>query len=155
MNLPNLFETYLRTQNCSLITAKNYLADFRHFLAWFAKKTGIRYQVAGKSIFLLFNRETIEEYKNDQLKDNTPKATINRRLSTLRRVEQFAKASGWLNSATVIAVKNATVPLSSAQASQALLEEFKKHLGEEKVSPVSIKNYLSDVRHFLSWLEAG
>jgi len=31
--------------------------------------------------------------------------------------------------------------------------EFKKYLFAEKISPVSLKNYLSDFRHFAGWME--
>ena len=33
------------------------------------------------------------------------------------------------------------------------LAHFQKHLESEEVSKNTIKNYISDVRHFLNWLE--
>jgi len=34
-----------------------------------------------------------------------------------------------------------------------LVEAFKKELIQEKVSDNTIKNYLSDIKHFFSWVE--
>jgi len=37
--------------------------------------------------------------------------------------------------------------------SKEILDEFKNYLKQEKASQITIKNYLSDLRHFLNWLE--
>jgi site-specific recombinase XerD len=145
MTLPEIFKNYLKIQKVSPITVKNYLADINHFLSWLAKKTGIKHQVVGKAIFGLFTKETLEEYKTDQLSENTPLSTTNRRLSTLRKFGRFGKAQGWL--IEIPKVENITSTL--------VLSKFQKHLEKEKVSPLTIKNYLSDLRHFLGWLEAS
>jgi site-specific recombinase XerD len=156
MTLPDFFKLYLTTQKTSPVTVKNYLTDINHFLGWLAAKTGIHHQIAGKAIFGLFTRETLNEYKTDQIA-NTPLSTINRRLSALRRFGQFAKFQNWIGENPANKVANANVQFTSEESkptSEVLLKNFQKHLVEEKVSPVTIKNYLSDLRHFLGWLEA-
>ena len=157
MTLPELFKLYLKTQKISLVTAKNYLADINHFLEWLAQKTGIHYQIAGKAIFGLFTKETLNEYKTDQLAEGTPLSTINRRLSALRKFGQFGRQQGWISENPAEKVANATSVDSGQQTvnSEKILGNFQKHLAREKVSPITIKNYLSDLRHFLSWLEAS
>ncbi len=155
MNLPELFRYYLKTQKASSATIKNYVADINNFLDWFAVKTGIRYQVVGKALFKLFNQETIEEYKTDLQTKKTPLSTINRRLSALRKFGQFGLSQGWLIKNDAFQVDNLHLsPVNSQSSSQKVLAGFKKHLGQEKVSQITIKNYLSDLRHFLNWLEA-
>ncbi len=153
MNLPELFRHYLKSQKVSPVTIKNYVADIRNFLNWLAAKTGVKYQVAGKSIFNLFTQETIEEYKDDLTIKRTPLSSINRRLSALRKFGQFGINQGWLVKNEVSQVRNLQVPTDRQLPNEKVLTEFRKHLEAEKVSQITIKNYLSDLRHFLSWLE--
>lgn len=155
MNLPELFRHYLKTQKISSVTIKNYVADIRNFLDWLAVKTGVRYQVAGKSTFGLLTQETIEEYKTDLVNKHTPLSSINRRLSALRKFAQFGINHGWLVKNEASQVRNLQATLADQQSpNKKVLAEFRKHLEREKVSQITIKNYLSDLKHFLSWLEA-
>lgn len=153
MNLPENFRTYLKTQGLSAVTIKNYVADINYFLDWLYQKTHIHHRVAGISIFGLFTTETLEEYKTLADEQNTPLSTINRRLSALRKFGQFAKTQGWTNQNPVLKIKN-VVSEPNQSVKQNLLTKFQKSLEEDKVSPLTIKNYLSDLRHFLTWLEA-
>jgi len=154
MNLPELFRHYLKTQKISSVTIKNYVADIRNFLDWLAAKTGVRYQVAGKSTFGLLTQETIEEYKTDLANKHTPLSSINRRLSALRKFGQFGLSHGWLVKNEASQVRNLRAsPIDRQLPNERILTEFRKHLEAEKVSQITIKNYLSDLRHFLSWLE--
>ena len=157
MLLPELFKNYLRIQKISNVTVKNYLVDINNFLSWLKQKTGIKYQVADKAIFGLFTQETIEEYKKDQTKQKTPSSTLNRRLSALRKFGQFGQNQGWLtdNPANQINNVNSNQPIterSQNQESLEILKEFEADLKQEKTSPVTIRNYVSDLKHFLDWL---
>ena len=153
MLLPELFKNYLQVEKASSITVKNYLADINHFLEWISQKTAIKYQIVGKGIFGLFTEETLNEYKTEQLIKKTPTSTLNRRLSALRKFGQFGLRQGWLKKNP--AITNAGLNLLSKDQDQnnKVLSEFQKQLEKEKISPLTIKNYLSDLRHFLNWLE--
>ncbi|HUS60522.1 MAG TPA: site-specific integrase [Nevskiaceae bacterium] len=153
MNLPENYRTYLKTQGLSSVTIKNYVADINHFLDWLYQKTHVHHRVAGIDIFGLFTTETFKEYKADVAEQNTPLTTINRRLSALRKFGQFGLQIGSLNQNPVLKIKN-VVSESNQSPKQNWLVKFRKSLEEEKVSPLTIKNYLSDLRHFLTWLEA-
>jgi len=157
MLLPELFKLYLQVQKSSPITVKNYVVDVNHFLEWLAQKTGIKYQIVGKAIFGLFTEETLNEYKADQLTQKTPLSTLNRRLSALRKFGQFGLQEGWLTENPANKIANADSDSLSENKDQnvKVLLEFQKQLEKEKVSPITIKNYLSDLRHFLTWLEAS
>jgi len=157
MYLPELFKNYLLVQKNSSVTAKNYIADLNHFLNWLDRKTGIKYQIVGKGIFSLFTKETLEEYKADLLADEAPLATLNRRLSTLRKFGQFGLSQGWLKNNPALKMTNATFQETKIESEVGgkLLEGFQKQLEKEKASPITIKNYVSDLRHFLNWLEAN
>lgn len=154
MNLPESYRAYLKTQGLSSATNKNYVADINHFLDWLYQKTHVHHRVAGINILGLFTIETLEEYKANLTDQNTPLSTVNRRLSALRKFGQFAKTQGWINQNPVLKIKNVVVPESEQSVKQNLLARFQKSLEEEKVSKLTIKNYLSDLRHFLIWLEA-
>jgi len=174
MNLLNRFKIYLKTQKISVVTSKNYLADINQFLNWLYQKTKIHWQVAGLRVFTLFTSETLKEYKKSLIDNQAPPATINRRLSSLRKFGQFGIKIGCLAENPAYKVANIQRDdwgsgtglfrrLAGAQASvgnklklkekRDLVLKFKKSLEQEKASPLTVKNYLSDLRHFLSWLE--
>lgn len=153
MNLPENFRTYLKTQGLSSATIKNYVADINYFLDWLYQKTHVHHRIAGKNIFGLFTIETLKKYKTDLTDKNAPPSTINRRLSALRKFGQFGLQIEGLNQNPALKIKN-VVSESNQSPKQNLLARFQKSLEEEKVSPLTIKNYLSDLRHFLTWLEA-
>ena len=160
MLLPEIFKNYLIIRKTSPVTAKNYLGDVNHFLNWLAKETGVKYQIVGKAIFGLFTEETLNQYKNNLLICKTPLSTLNRRLSALRKFGDFGKEQEWLkeNPAEKIAnaIKSDFVFTSvNKQPNEAILEKFSLHLEKEKVSPITLKNYLSDLKHFLGWLEGS
>lgn len=150
MNLPETFKTYLKTQTVSKATIKNYVMDVNHFLDWLYQKTGIQPQVADQSIFNLFTPEILKEYQADLLTSKTPPSTINRRFSALRKFGQFGLYLGGLTQNPALKVKNITPSTHLG----GILGGFQKSLETEKISPLTIKNYLSDLRHFLAWLEA-
>jgi len=160
MLLPEIFKNYLIIRKTSPVTAKNYLGDVNHFLNWLAKETGVKYQIVGKAIFGLFTEETLNEYKNNLLSCKTPLSTLNRRLSALRKFGEFGKEQEWLKENPAEKIANATKSDSvftspNKQPNEAILEKFSLHLEKEKISPVTLKNYLSDLRHFLGWLEGS
>jgi site-specific recombinase XerD len=160
MLLPEIFKNYLIIRKTSPVTAKNYLVDVNHFLNWLAKETGVKYQIVGKAIFGLFTEETLNEYKTNLLLCQTPLSTLNRRLSALRKFGEFGKEQEWLKENPAEKITNATktsfTTLSTnKQPNEEILEKFSTHLEKEKASPITIKNYLSDLRHFLGWLEGA
>ena len=166
MDLPKFFKLYLISQGCSPLTVKNYLSDIKNFFDWLAQKTGVHYQIAGKAVFGIFTKETILEYQQDLLSAKTPPSTINRHLSALRKLGQFARNQGWLSENPAVKISNVTKDqtgvglhkgnqIDSSKAANQLLNEFRRYLEKEKTSPLTIKNYLSDLRHFLGWLEGN
>jgi len=173
MDLPKFFRIYLISQGCSPLTVKNYLSDVKNFFDWLATKTGIHYQVAGKAIFGIFTKETLLEYQQDLLSAKTPPSTINRHLSALRKLGEFARNQGWLSENPAVKVGNVTTKqyflkhhLAGGKAKEyhsasdhpmwtEILGDFRKYLEKEKTNPLTIKNYLSDLRHFLAWLEGN
>lgn len=152
MNLPENFSTYLEQQEISPATVKNYLADINQFLAWLFQKIKIDYRSDGKDVFRFFTVKILEEYKK-LLMANNPPNTVNRRFSALRKFGQFAQKQGWLTENPALKIKNVYSATQKVPTSE-ILARYQKYLKKQKVSSLTIKNYLSDLRHFLTWLEA-
>lgn len=150
MNLPELFKNYLKTQKVSSVTIKNYVGDINNFFSWLEKKTQIKYQVAGTAVLGLFTKETIEEYKKDQ---TAPLSTVNRRLSALRKFGSFIQSQGWINNNPALEISNSETLVTKKETPKDILNDFRQDLEEENISAVTIKNYMSDLRHFLGWLK--
>ena len=160
--LPKTFKLYLKSQGASPVTIKNYLSDFNHFWGWLI--------LTLKSSLIPFDRENpttiasqitpqiIVQYKSFLDGNKTPAKTINRRLSTLRKFGQFCLSQGWLATNPAKKVTNVTLVeprTKEEQRKEKILAEFRKELEREKISPITAKNYLSDLRHFLGWIEAA
>lgn len=81
--------------------------------------------------------------------------TVNRRLSSLRRLSHFLTENGILDSDYMIGIRNVGIgiPEKVQKISLDIVEEFRKSLLEkDKASENTAKNYASDVRSFLAWM---
>ncbi len=152
--LPTLFKNYLILNRASASTIKNYIADFNNFAAWLGQNKHLSLNPITSSLFLYFTRQVIEEYKTSQIEAKIPNSTVNRRLTTLRRLGQLAIAQGWIHSNPALSVSNVSEkgPINRPQIG--IVDKYKHYLQVSKASPSTIKNYLSDLRHFLAWVES-
>lgn len=170
-NLPNTFAQYLTVEGNSPITIKNYLSDLNHFLAWMEitlKSKNLPYS-EGESFFIsrYFNTELVQNYRAYLLSNEIPTATVNRRLSTLRTFGKFCLSQGWVkeNPTNTLSNQNPLRPVpygtgtTRGTQSEAVIKQFKTYLEKEKTSAGhltssnTIKNYISDIREYLVWLE--
>lgn len=156
LNKSNIFAAFnreLAVRGVSPNTLKNYRSDIKLFSRWF----GVKLQVDGVKTesldeILPFLSESAAIAFKSFLVNRYDKKTVNRRLSSLRTLSAFLVESLVLDSDFMANIPN----LGSTKdlfEKNPILGHFKKHLEEEKVSANTIKNYLSDVKHFLSWLE--
>lgn len=158
-DLSNSFKTYLKVKGASQNTVKNYLADLNHFLAWLELTLRGQNIALDRSLPELFSRyfepNYLAKYKNYLVQNQLPVATVNRRLSTLRTFGGFCLSQAWIRENPAKKVRNVSLGLKTEDRSQKteVLEEFKRHLENEKASPMTIKNYLADIKNFLTWVE--
>lgn len=169
-DLSNSFKAYLKVKGASQNTIKNYLADLNHFLAWLELTLRGQNIALDRSLPELFVRyfepNYLAKYKNYLVQNQLPVATVNRRLSTLRTFGGFCLSQAWISENPAKKVTNISlgrktekghrqggVPLRRERQKTEILGEFKRSLEEEKASPMTIKNYLSDIRNFLTWVE--
>ncbi|MFZ5366525.1 MAG: site-specific integrase [Patescibacteria group bacterium] len=158
-SLPNSFKTYLKLQGFSSITVRNYLSDLNHFLGWLELTLRSRNLPVNDDepqlMRLYLKEEFILGYKSFLLANSLPLSTVNRRLSTLRTFGKFCLSQAWISENPTKQLSNVAIKQSSNKITgeEKILEEFRKHLEAEKTSSNTIKNYLSDIRAFLTWAE--
>lgn len=150
------FIKYLDALGLSPKTHKNYRSDLGHFVSWLI----LRIQSLGSYVETLteavpfMNKDIVSEYKSYLMENNIPVKTINRRLSTLRHLTKYLAISNLITTDLMGGVENISDGNKVLKnTSDPLIDEFRVHLEGEKVSKNTVKNYVSDVRQFLVWLE--
>lgn len=152
--ITRLFLQYLKSCSVSEKTYRNYKSDLALFAAWLIFKTksiGADCQNLQEALPFI-TKSTANEYKEFLLANNTPAPTLNRRLSTLRTFSKFLLENQLLTFDFAQGVKNIS-KASNLTPFQKDINEFTSFLESEKVSPLTIKNYLSDISQFLRWIE--
>lgn len=148
------FITYLDNQGLGSLSIKNYQSDLTHFTNWIILKVRLNGIAAERltECFPFLTKKTGYEYRNSLLTNRIPRLTINRRLSTLRHLARFLTQSQIIDFDFMEKLPN--IELAPKKSiSYPFLDEFERELKQNKASSNTIKSYLSDVRHFLTWLE--
>jgi len=150
--IKNSFLQYLINLELSKASLKFYKSDIKHFASWLIFKC----KALGASpenltdVIPFISKNTAEEYKNYLTHNKIPVKTINRRFSVLRHFGRFLKSTNILD-------YNFTKDLKNIQTSKPISpfegysNQFASSLKSDKASPLTIKNYLSDVNQFLYW----
>jgi site-specific recombinase XerD len=150
------FLNYLSSLGISPKSFKNYKSDISHFTGWLifkAKTWGVLAETLTDTIPFL-NQDLASQYKNYLLENKIAVKTVNRRLSTLRHLANFFIVSQILDFNFMEGIANlSSNPSFQKGKYQYLIQGFNDHLASQKASPNTIKNYLSDIKHFVSWLE--
>ncbi len=168
MSLPNqselltLFSSFLIESGLSAVSIKNYLSDLRNFFRFLDLEKANDYSKVFQNI-----SKYINSYSLQQKTLLTPSATINRRLASIRRFSTFLKAKYSLEEITTQnqidhnksqSSSAITSPITSTNnqttsfSSKKILDQFKQHLISEKKTHSTVKNYLSDLYHYFSWI---
>lgn len=154
------FVKYLDSLGLSPKTHKNYRSDLAHFIGWAilrVRSFGSYVDSLTEAIPFL-TQDFAKEYKNYMTENKAPVKTVNRRLSTLRHLSKFLLASQVVDFDFMQGIENAGSFASSTHKKQSIdpvMNDFKAFLEAEKVSANTIKNYLSDIKQFMSWVEAN
>lgn len=149
------FFKYLSNQGISKKTHKNYRSDVSHFSGWllFKLRTWGSHAEKFSEAIPFINQQTADKYKNYLVGNDISRNTINRRLSTLRHLAKFLTATQILNFDFMDRVSN--MQEKRDPEIHPLIVKFEKHLKQEDASKNTIKNYLSDIRQFITWLETN
>lgn len=141
------FLQFLKRQQLSAITIKNYIVDIRVFFNWLnnSVNTGkIALQEAEKPLQRITG-EIIDLFKQS-ISMQTPTATINRRLSALRMFFQFALIEHKIMENPMLHIRNIsrTEDLNGVSTLDAALKHY---AGRMNASPADIE----DIKTFFSW----
>lgn len=151
------FIDVLYSEKISKISAANYLSDINQFFSWFARQVNLSgiYVETFSDLLPFFKKDSGKVYKLYLTQLKIPASSLNRALSSLRRLSKFLLSRGLLTFDFMEATGNIKKYQKQASnlTSAPLISEFERHLSLEKSSKNTVKNYVSDVRHFLTWLE--
>lgn len=149
------FYNYLTQLRVSPKTHKNYRSDLNHFSGWVILKIrSLGSYIADMTEAIPFlSRGVAEEYRNYLTQNRIPQKTVNRRLSTLRHFSRFLVVSQFMDADFMEGIENQKSAPTKDNSVNPVMGEFRAHLEANKISKNTIKNYLSDIRHFLQWLE--
>jgi site-specific recombinase XerD len=152
------FLVHLTSLGLSGKSHKNYKSDLNHFSAWVILKIRAYGSLAESltDAVPFLGSNLAGEYKNYLTKNLTPVRTVNRRLSTLRHLSRYLVLSRIIDSDFMDKIANVSDgKVGKPKTHHAVVNEFRTYLEEEKVSPNTLKNYLSDIRQFLEWIETN
>jgi site-specific recombinase XerD len=152
--IENTFSTFLGTIGVSEKTQVNYISDIRNFFDWMA---GF-FQVIGTDNDLTLTltkvtSQTIESYKSSETLNQTPTASVNRRLSSLRAFFKWTQETTLTPTNPMLDVKN--IPGLTTELTitpEMILGKFETDLKNEGAADVTVKNYITDVSEFISWM---
>lgn len=150
----NNFFKYLDSLGLSPKSHKNYRSDLTHFIGWVILKIrsfGSYVETLTEAVPFL-NSHMAVEYKNYMIENSIPSKTINRRLSTLRHLSRFLASSQIIDLDFMNEIENVSLRKTTV-ATHPAVKNFQSYLEAKNVSKNTVKNYVSDVRQFLTWLE--
>jgi site-specific recombinase XerD len=152
------FKLYLNQAGVSPATSRNYLSDLNHFLSWLSletRKTHHPLPLSPAALPTALSSKMIKKYYFYLVENQVPTATVRRRFSSLRKWGQQITASDWIAANPFLTANYPQVPHPLRDISTSdIFRKFKTSLEKEGTNPSTIRNYLSDVRHFVTWLEA-
>ncbi|MCL5433045.1 MAG: site-specific integrase, partial [Patescibacteria group bacterium] len=139
------FKQFLLDQkgNSSKTTVKNYIADVRKFIEWYKGKYNREFEPQN------INFLTIEEFKKDK-SGSASASSVDRYLSTLRKFFFYLKLEGIVSYTPFEIEKNNKL---KNDIDPWHIKDFKNYLYIYNASHLTIKNYIIDVRQFLTWAE--
>ncbi len=158
MDLLTGFKHYLATQksHASPATVKNYLADISRFIRWYEARFNAPFSTNSipADIIQLYKRESILSSDLSQQPAGSSyisERSFARHLASLRKFFQYLKDTYHIPH-DPFAIPTQPKPLSIDDRWQ--LTIYKDYLFTHKASHHTIKNYINDLRQFVTWLES-
>lgn len=151
------FTEYLSNLGISPKSHKNYRSDISHFTEWVILKLrsfGSYVESLSDAVPFL-SPDLAKEYKNYMIENKVPGKTINRRLSTLRHLSKFLFSSHSTDFDFTDGLENISFSKNKKQSLTPIITDFQSYLEGQKVSKNTVKNYVSDIRQFLVWMESN
>jgi site-specific recombinase XerD len=146
------YRRYLTSKKLSTSTVDNYLVDASAFLRWFSSyltRQSFKINPREPATYIAYvNKKGVSDFARQLALKNAAGATIKRKIAGLRKFLDFAVAQGYLIKNPV---ENIETPKSIS--SKEILPEFRKWIEKKGATDVTVKNYICDIRHFISWFK--
>lgn len=151
------FLNNLQNEGKSKVSIKNYKSDIGHFLAWsiLKLKSYGTYVESVLEIIPFINYKFFSDYKDYMVENGIKTKTVNRRLSTLRNFSKFLYSTNMIDQDFAAGIQNVGIGVVTNVQKKAadIVEGFRESLLKGgKASENTVKNYASDVRSFLAWM---
>jgi len=149
------FLNYLVEINVSVTSLKHYKSDVRQFVSWLISEIS-QFGVSAENLSEVspfITKQSADDYRAHLVNNSGSRKTINRKLSTLRHLGKFMYALEVVDYNFSKHVVN--VSIVSKPKPTRLIRDFEAHLLEEKISPNTIKSYLSDINQFMEWTKSS
>jgi site-specific recombinase XerD len=144
-NFEAKFKNFLNSENISRVTIRNYLSDMRFFSGWATNYT------THTSLDEILSSSTFLEYKEYLAHCNFPHKTINRRLSTLRKMCAFFRKEGILNSFPESKLTNITNTSTVQNADQInVIKQFQAHI-LTTMEENEANKYINDINELINY----
>lgn len=158
-NLEATFKKYLTAENISPQTIKQYLSDYRHFMNWvgfFISKSTPDKAISLNELDVLpyIEASTYDKYRQYLIASDTPSKTINRRLSTLRKLSGFCNTQGWIKGHPGESLTNlaATTHVEQKDSMEKLMADYAQTL---QGTALHKKTELKTIEEFLSFINSN
>ena len=159
--LLDTFRAFLSESGLSKVSIKNYVSDVRKFLEFASQHLTINDNICRTANdYTLPTPESISRFVSALQDSQIPHSTINRYLASLRRYSVFLKLKFNIDLDVIstgagrsgeIAFKKGSLHAGRDDRESAITSLFLKSLQNEDLSHSTVKNYKSDLNHFLSW----
>ena len=140
------YQNFLKSTGYSKSTVKNYLSDLRHLVAW------LNSTYAGDFHFSQLTENNLQHYRNYTKQEyrNRP-SIISRRLSSLTTFLAWAKKEGIVPIEKIRSLS----PILREPDDTGIIPHFRDYLKKGNYTNSTIKNYVVDLRHLISWVNTN
>ena len=152
----SLFLRFLHASGASKRTQENYKTDIRHFFVWLVSFLHDRGEILPRPeirILETVTPETVDVFKTSLSIKQTPDATINRRLSSIRLFLKFCQDNQWIRDNPTESLRNIPKRRMRNKAIEETVGAFRNRLLAEGVSESHADAARNVVHDFLVWLE--
>jgi site-specific recombinase XerD len=148
-NFEASFRIYLLSGNVSSVTLKNYLSDLRHFAGWLTTVQKHCTSFDNLEELKAIPPSMVESYCAYLIEAGVPTATVNRRLSTLRKFFSFCISQGWIDQNPAKHMSNISKGVTSL-SQPLLVKNYRDFLLNKGLNSNDIDILVTDVNELLT-----
>jgi len=140
-DLSTHFRDWLKSQNYSSSTTRNYLVDINKYLSHLSTNS------ESTTLSSIFSLSSLKDYL-DLIEDPKYKG---RSLSSLNKFSLFALSQNYINSNPIKKYRRLSQSTKNFDIEN-LLDTYKDYLIKKKRSPSTVRNYINDLQQYINWL---